>query len=56
MIDMRCEEEAILQPYSQARCELMQNQYNKLREEEDHWQDVSAARGPGPRSWGSHCG
>uniref|UniRef100_A0A3B3RSV6 LIM and calponin homology domains 1 n=1 Tax=Paramormyrops kingsleyae TaxID=1676925 RepID=A0A3B3RSV6_9TELE len=39
MIDMRCEEEAILQPYSQARCELMQNQYNKLREEEDHWQD-----------------
>ncbi|XP_048851561.1 LIM and calponin homology domains-containing protein 1a isoform X9 [Brienomyrus brachyistius] len=39
MIDMRCEEEAILQPYSQARCELLQNQYNKVREEEDHWQD-----------------
>ncbi|XP_036372432.1 uncharacterized protein LOC118769441 isoform X3 [Megalops cyprinoides] len=39
MIDMRCEEEAILQPHSQARHELMHNQYNKLKEEEDQWQD-----------------
>uniref|UniRef100_A0A8D0CIP6 LIM and calponin homology domains 1 n=1 Tax=Scleropages formosus TaxID=113540 RepID=A0A8D0CIP6_SCLFO len=39
MIDMRCEEEAMLQPHSQTRHELMHNQYNKMREEEDHWQD-----------------
>uniref|UniRef100_UPI003AAA8C19 LIM and calponin homology domains-containing protein 1-like n=1 Tax=Centroberyx gerrardi TaxID=166262 RepID=UPI003AAA8C19 len=39
MIDMRGEEEAILQPHSQVRHELMHNQYNKLKEEEDHWQD-----------------
>ncbi|XP_070692609.1 LIM and calponin homology domains-containing protein 1-like [Pempheris klunzingeri] len=39
MIDMRGEEEAILQPHSQVRHELMHNQYNKMREEEDHWQD-----------------
>lgn len=42
MFDMRCEEEAILQPHSQSRHELMHNQYNKMKEEEDHWQDVSA--------------
>ncbi|KAI1883702.1 hypothetical protein AGOR_G00234270 [Albula goreensis] len=39
MIDMRYEEEAILHPHSQIRHELMHNQYNRLREEEDHWQD-----------------
>lgn len=41
MIDMRAEEETILQPHSQVRHELMHNQYNKMKEEEDHWQDVS---------------
>lgn len=41
MIDMRGEEEAISQPHSQVRHELMHNQYNKMKEEEDHWQDVS---------------
>lgn len=41
MIDMRAEEETILQPHSQVRHEMMHNQYNKMREEEDHWQDVS---------------
>ncbi|KAJ8385174.1 hypothetical protein AAFF_G00192250 [Aldrovandia affinis] len=39
MIDMRYEEEAIMHPHSQVRHELMHNQYNRLREEEDHWQD-----------------
>ncbi|XP_029703067.1 LIM and calponin homology domains-containing protein 1-like isoform X2 [Takifugu rubripes] len=39
MIDMRAEEETILQPHSQVRHELMHNQYNKMKEEEDHWQD-----------------
>ncbi|XP_044060461.1 LIM and calponin homology domains-containing protein 1-like isoform X9 [Siniperca chuatsi] len=39
MIDMRGEEEAILQPHSQVRHELMHNQYNKMKEEDDHWQD-----------------
>nr|XP_046261476.1 LIM and calponin homology domains-containing protein 1 isoform X7 [Scatophagus argus] len=39
MIDMRGEEEAFLQPHSQVRHELMHNQYNKMKEEEDHWQD-----------------
>uniref|UniRef100_A0A4W6G1U3 LIM and calponin homology domains 1 n=1 Tax=Lates calcarifer TaxID=8187 RepID=A0A4W6G1U3_LATCA len=39
MIDMRGEEEAILQPHSQVRHELMHNQYNRMKEEEDHWQD-----------------
>ncbi|XP_061107651.1 LIM and calponin homology domains-containing protein 1-like isoform X5 [Conger conger] len=39
MIDVRCEEEALQHPHSQARHELMHNQYNQLREEEDHWQD-----------------
>lgn len=42
MFDMRCEEEAILQPHSQSRHEHLHNEYNKLREEEDdEWQDVS---------------
>ncbi|XP_064200486.1 LIM and calponin homology domains-containing protein 1-like isoform X8 [Anguilla rostrata] len=39
MIDVRYEEEGIQHPHSQARHELMHNQYNRLREEEDHWQD-----------------
>uniref|UniRef100_A0A1A7WDI1 LIM and calponin homology domains 1b n=1 Tax=Iconisemion striatum TaxID=60296 RepID=A0A1A7WDI1_9TELE len=39
MIDMRDDEEAILHPHSQVRHELMHNQYNKLKEEENHWQD-----------------
>ncbi|XP_069557795.1 LIM and calponin homology domains-containing protein 1 isoform X6 [Brachyistius frenatus] len=39
MIDMRGEEEAILRPHGQVRHELMHNQYNRMKEEEDHWQD-----------------
>ncbi|XP_029297948.1 LOW QUALITY PROTEIN: LIM and calponin homology domains-containing protein 1-like [Cottoperca gobio] len=39
MIDMRGEEEAMLQPHSQVRHELMHNQYNRMKEEDDHWQD-----------------
>ncbi|XP_059201860.1 LIM and calponin homology domains-containing protein 1-like [Centropristis striata] len=39
MIDMRGEEEAILQPHSQVRHELMHNQYNRMKEEDGHWQD-----------------
>ncbi|KAK1792589.1 hypothetical protein P4O66_012518, partial [Electrophorus voltai] len=40
LIDMRDEEEADpLSSHSQSRHESMHNQYNKLREEEEHWQD-----------------
>ncbi|XP_058653773.1 LIM and calponin homology domains-containing protein 1 isoform X3 [Onychostoma macrolepis] len=39
MIDMRSEEDSMLPRHSQVRHELMHNQYNKLKEEEDHWQD-----------------
>ncbi|KAL4641774.1 LIM and calponin homology domains-containing protein 1-like isoform X3 [Arapaima gigas] len=39
MIDMRSDEEVFLQPHSQVRHELMHNQYNRLREEDSHWQD-----------------
>ncbi|XP_069026615.1 LIM and calponin homology domains-containing protein 1 isoform X3 [Embiotoca jacksoni] len=39
MIDMRGEEEAISRPHGQVRHELMHNQYNRMKEEEDHWQD-----------------
>ncbi|KAL2077640.1 hypothetical protein ACEWY4_027144 [Coilia grayii] len=39
MIDVRCEEDVFLNPHSQVRHELMHNQYNRLKEEEDHWQD-----------------
>ncbi|XP_051715792.1 LIM and calponin homology domains-containing protein 1 isoform X14 [Ctenopharyngodon idella] len=39
MIDMRSEEDSMLSPHSQVRHELMHNQYNELKEEEDHWQD-----------------
>lgn len=43
MIDMRDEEEDVdsLSPHSQTRHERLHNQYNKLKEEEDQWQDVS---------------
>lgn len=41
MSDMRGEEEATFQPHSQMRHELMHNQYNRIKEEENHWQDVS---------------
>lgn len=43
MIDMRGEEEAALQPHSQVRHERMHNQYNQMKEEDDHWQDVSVS-------------
>lgn len=43
MTDMRGEEEAILQPHSQVRHELMHNQYSQMKEEDDHWQDVSVS-------------
>lgn len=39
MIDMRDGDEPLLQPHSQARHELMHNQYNRLKEDESHWQD-----------------
>ncbi|XP_060772524.1 LIM and calponin homology domains-containing protein 1a isoform X9 [Neoarius graeffei] len=41
LIDMRDEEEDVdsLSPHGQTRHERLHNQYNKLKEEEDHWQD-----------------
>ncbi|KAK2848824.1 hypothetical protein Q5P01_008658 [Channa striata] len=39
MSDMRGEDEAMLLPHSQMRHEMIHNQYNRLKEEEDHWQD-----------------
>lgn len=39
MIDMRDGEESLLQPHSQARHELMHNQYNRMKEDDGHWQD-----------------
>lgn len=42
MIDMRGENEGILQPHSHIRHELMHNQYNRIKEDENHWQDVNA--------------
>ncbi|XP_034038031.1 LIM and calponin homology domains-containing protein 1-like isoform X2 [Thalassophryne amazonica] len=39
MSDMHDEDEVVLGPHSQARHELMHNQYNRMKEEEDHWQD-----------------
>ncbi|KAL1282546.1 hypothetical protein QQF64_001349, partial [Cirrhinus molitorella] len=41
LIDMRDEEDEMtyLQPHSQSRHEHLHNQYNKLKEEEDQWQD-----------------
>lgn len=39
MIDMREGDEPLLQPHSQERHELMHNQYNRMKEDESHWQD-----------------
>ncbi|XP_042637751.1 LIM and calponin homology domains-containing protein 1 [Orycteropus afer afer] len=39
MFDMRCEEEAVVQPHSRARQEQLQLINNQLREEDDKWQD-----------------
>ncbi|PWA18755.1 hypothetical protein CCH79_00005570 [Gambusia affinis] len=39
MIDMRGENEGILQPHSHIRHELMHNQYNRIKEDENHWQE-----------------
>ncbi|XP_073803023.1 LIM and calponin homology domains-containing protein 1a isoform X33 [Danio rerio] len=41
LIDMRDEEDelAYLRPHSQSRHEHLHNQYNKVKEEEDQWQD-----------------
>lgn len=41
MFDMRCEEEAVVQPHSKARHEKLQNIHNQLKEDETRWQDVS---------------
>lgn len=41
MIDMRGENESVLQPHSHVRHELMHNQYNRIKEDENHWQEVS---------------
>lgn len=49
MFDMRCEEEAKVQPHSRARQEQLQLINNQLREEDDKWQDVSAVQGRGQR-------
>lgn len=49
MFDMRCEEEAAVQPHSRARQEQLQLINNQLREEDDKWQDVSAGQGCGQR-------
>ncbi|NXH10467.1 LIMC1 protein, partial [Bucco capensis] len=39
MFDMRCEEEAVMQPHSKARHEKLQNVHNQLKEDETRWQD-----------------
>ncbi|XP_037386173.1 LIM and calponin homology domains-containing protein 1 isoform X2 [Talpa occidentalis] len=39
MFDMRCEEEAVVQPHSRARQEQLQLINSQLREEDDKWQD-----------------
>ncbi|XP_049646066.1 LIM and calponin homology domains-containing protein 1 isoform X3 [Suncus etruscus] len=39
MFDMRCEEEAAVQPHSRARQEQLQMINTQLREEDDKWQD-----------------
>ncbi|XP_037685616.1 LIM and calponin homology domains-containing protein 1 isoform X15 [Choloepus didactylus] len=39
MFDMRCDEEAAVQPHSRARQEQLQLINNQLREEDDKWQD-----------------
>uniref|UniRef100_A0A672RQS0 LIM and calponin homology domains-containing protein 1-like n=1 Tax=Sinocyclocheilus grahami TaxID=75366 RepID=A0A672RQS0_SINGR len=55
LIDMRDEEDelAYLQLHSQSRHEHLHNQYNKLREEEDQWQD-DLARWKNRRRSASH--
>ena len=49
MLDVRCEDAAAVQPHGRARPEQLQLINSQLREEEDKWQDVSAAAGPGRR-------
>uniref|UniRef100_A0A3Q2TQ21 LIM and calponin homology domains 1 n=2 Tax=Fundulus heteroclitus TaxID=8078 RepID=A0A3Q2TQ21_FUNHE len=39
MNDMCGEEEAIRRPHSHVRHELMHNQYNRMKEDENHWQE-----------------
>ncbi|KAM9143049.1 LIM and calponin homology domains-containing protein 1 isoform 1-T1 [Pangshura tecta] len=39
MSDMRCEDEAVMQPHSKARHEKLQHIHNQLKEDEDRWQD-----------------
>ncbi|XP_065436296.1 LIM and calponin homology domains-containing protein 1-like [Chrysemys picta bellii] len=39
MFDMRCEDEAVMQPHSKARHEKLQHIHNQLKEDEDRWQD-----------------
>nr|XP_009671712.1 PREDICTED: LIM and calponin homology domains-containing protein 1 isoform X2 [Struthio camelus australis]XP_009671714.1 PREDICTED: LIM and calponin homology domains-containing protein 1 isoform X2 [Struthio camelus australis] len=39
MFDMRCEDEAVMQPHSKARHEKLQNIHNQLKEDETRWQD-----------------
>ncbi|KAK1803899.1 hypothetical protein P4O66_003843 [Electrophorus voltai] len=39
MIDMRNEDDVMLPAHSPVRHELMHSQYNRMKEEESHWQD-----------------
>uniref|UniRef100_H3AAD7 LIM and calponin homology domains 1 n=1 Tax=Latimeria chalumnae TaxID=7897 RepID=H3AAD7_LATCH len=39
MFDMRCEDEALVQPHSKTRYERIQDVNNQLKEEEERWQD-----------------
>ncbi|XP_074922600.1 LIM and calponin homology domains-containing protein 1 isoform X6 [Chelonoidis abingdonii] len=39
MFDMRCEDEAVMQPHSKARHEKLQHIHNQLKEDENRWQD-----------------
>ncbi|XP_076878613.1 LOW QUALITY PROTEIN: LIM and calponin homology domains-containing protein 1 [Brachyhypopomus gauderio] len=39
MIDMRGEDDATLAAHSQVRHELLHDQYTRMKEEENHWQD-----------------
>lgn len=41
MIDVRTEDDGLLSPHSQVRHELMHSQYNRIKEEDSQWQDVS---------------
>ena len=42
MIDMRGEEVG-LQPHCQARHEGIHSQYHRMKDDDDHWQDVSTS-------------